>query len=54
MNIIRQAVKVVQIQAADLHEQVKKLAKMLEAYRGESPAGANLKDCLDGFHRYVT
>ena len=48
-----QAVNDVQIESEQLHEQVKKLGKILEAYQSESLAGSNLKDRLDGLHRYV-
>ena len=48
-----QAVKGVKIESKHLHEQVEKLAKMVEAYQNESPASSNLMDRLDGLHRYV-
>ena len=48
-----QAVKEVQIESKQLHEQVEKLGKILEAYQSESLAGSHLKDRLDGLHRYV-
>ena len=48
-----QAVKGVKIESKHLHEQVEKLAKMVEAYQSESPASSNFMDRLDGLHRYV-
>ena len=48
-----QAVKGVQIESKQLHGQVEKLEKILEAYQNESLAGSHLKDRLDGLHRYV-
>ena len=53
-----QAVKDIQNESKQLHEQVKKLEQILEAYQSkayqsESLAGSNLKDRLDGLHRYV-
>ena len=48
-----QAVNDVQIQSKQLHEQVEKLERILEAYQSESLAGSHLKDHLDGLYRYV-
>ena len=48
-----QAVKGVQIESKQLHEQVEKLGKILEAYQNELLAGSHVKDRLDGLHRYV-
>ena len=48
-----QAVNDVQIQSKQLHEQVEKLERILEAYQSESLAGSHLKDRLDGLYRYV-
>ena len=48
-----QAVKGVKIEFERLHEQVEKLAKMIEASQNQSPASSNLRDRLDGLRRYV-